>query len=395
MIPRKLLSIVALCTLPVFSAAGEWSGHLDAEVRWFTQDPFDQRQPESALSLAFAPEYYNEWNEGADSFAFKPFFRWDQRDSERTHFDLREMLWIHAGDGWELRAGVGKVFWGVTEALHLVDVINQTDLVENPDGEQKLGQPLLKLSLEREWGTLDLFMLPGFRERTYPGSHGRLRPQPVVETSDAEYESGAGQRHVDFALRWSRAIGDWDIGLAHFHGTGREPTLLPALKGTKVVLVPYYEIIDQTSLDLQATKDAWLWKLEALRRSGQGRTFAAATGGFEYTLYGIAGGDGDLGILLEYLWDERGSSATTPFQDDLFFGLRWSANDEQSTELLAGIVRDWSSDAALYSIEGSRRLGQAWKISLQARFWSDFPNSDPAYTLSRDDYLELTLQRYF
>ena len=29
-------------------------------------------------------------------------------------------------------AGIDKVFWGVTEALHLVDMMNQTDLLEKP-----------------------------------------------------------------------------------------------------------------------------------------------------------------------------------------------------------------------------------------------------------------------
>ena len=40
---------------------------------------------------------------------------------------------------WSLSIGLGKVFWGVTEFNHLVDVINQTDLVEGIDGEAKLG----------------------------------------------------------------------------------------------------------------------------------------------------------------------------------------------------------------------------------------------------------------
>lgn len=56
---------------------------------------------------------------------------------------------------------------GVGGPVHLVDIINQSDLVENPDGEDKLEKPLVKLTSGLPWraGTLNLFMLPYFRER--------------------------------------------------------------------------------------------------------------------------------------------------------------------------------------------------------------------------------------
>ncbi len=111
-----------------------------------------------------------------------------------------------------MRAGIGKVFWGVTEALHLVDIINQTDLVENPDGEQKLGQPLLKFSLERDWGILDFYALPGFRERTFPGEAGRLRTHPRVDTDLASYASDAKSGTWILPYAGPTTSGDWDIG---------------------------------------------------------------------------------------------------------------------------------------------------------------------------------------
>ena len=52
----------------------------------------------------------------------------------------------------KFRVGVGKVFWGVTESQHLVDIINQTDLVENIDTEDKLGQPMLETTWLQNWG---------------------------------------------------------------------------------------------------------------------------------------------------------------------------------------------------------------------------------------------------
>ncbi len=386
-------------SLAVWSLAAwswEWSGNLAVEGRTFFQAPLDPRQYDQDGSISIEPELAHEWNQGRDTLVFRPFGRLDARDHERSHWDIRELQWIHAGDGWESRVGIGKVYWGVTEAWHLVDIINQTDLVENPDGEQKLGQPMVKLSLERDWGTLDLFVLPGFRERTFPGEKGRLRTHPPVDTGLTTYQAGAGRRHVDWALRWSNYIGEWDMGLALFRGTSRDPILQPRLtRDGRLVLAPFYPLIDQASLDLQATLGEWLWKLEVLYRHSDYEHYWAWTGGFEYTWVGIADSAADLGLLGEVLFDQRGDESATPFNHDLFLGARWTANDEQSSELLAGFIIDWQNGSTLFNLEGSRRLGEAWKLSVQLRAWLGVDPKDLQHPLHRDDYLQVELARYF
>jgi hypothetical protein len=372
-------------------ARGEWRvrGYVGAEARGFLQSAQFPQQKGSGLSLVAEPEFFRVWQD--DSLSFRPFVRWDQHDSRRTHADVRELLWTHAGDGWELAAGVGKVFWGVTEAYHLVDIINQTDLVENPDGEQKLGQQMIKVASENDWGTVSLFALPGFRERTYPGVNGRLRPGMVVDTDNPVYLDDRTRWNWDWALRWSHYIDDLDIALAHFHGTGREPTLVP----NGGLLTPVYERIDQTSLEAQFTRGDWLWKFEGLRRSGQGTPFWASTAGFEYTLVGVADSAADLGLLTEVMYDSRGNAATTPFNRDVFLGLRWTANDVSGSELLVGVITDWDSSAKVFNLEASRRFGQNWKLQVQARGWFDIPATDPLAGYQDDDYIETTLFRYF
>ena len=129
--------------------------------------------------------------------------------------------------------------------------------------------------------------------------------------------------------------------------------------------------------------------------SGQGGTFVAATGGFEYTFYGIFEGSADLGALFEVMWDERGGDATTPFNRDLFVGLRWVANDVDGTEVLAGVINDWDNGSRLFNLEASRRLGNDWKLGVQARLWDNIDDEDPTYGLRQDDYLEIKLTRFF
>ena len=323
------------------------------------------------------------------------------------------MSWIHAASDWELLAGISKVYWGVLEAAHLVDIINQTDLVVNLDTEDKLGQPMLNLALIRDWGVLDFFVLPGFRERTFPSKDGRPRFGIPVDTDHPLYESGAEDLHTDVALRWSHTLGEFDIGLAHFAGTSREPRFVvrPAAidPATRTVskITPLYEIINQTSIDLQAIYGSWLWKLEALTRSGQGKRINSAAGGFEYTFVGVRESLIDIGVIVEYLYDNRedqldpgkvltGKAFTlSPFQSDLVLGGRFTLNDAQSSELLASVIIDLEGGGQAYNLEASRRFGDDWKLSLEARGVSNTPDDTTQSSFEDDARLRLEVARYF
>ncbi len=371
------------------------SGYAELEVRAFPRKAaFSNQHGAGAVSGAVEPELYHAWSNDKQSATLKTFLRVDQHDPERTHFDIREAYWETAQRAWELRLGIRKVFWGVIESQHLVDIINQTDLVENPDGEDRLGQPMANLALISDWGTLDLFLLTGFRERTFPGDGGRLRTELIVDTAHPSYESPHGPRRIDMAARWSRAVGGWDLGLSHFSGTSREPRGLSAMTAAGPVLIPRYDVIDQSGLDAQWTISDWLCKLEVINRSGQDKRFAALTAGFEYTLTGLFG-PADMGLLAEYLYDERGKSGPSATDNDVFAALRLSFNDAQSAELLAGIVQDLDTNARFFNVEGSRRFGEHWKLEVEGRAFAGAPPSDPFYGLRKDSYLQTRIAFYF
>ncbi len=387
---------------PAQSEPGEWAGFWGLELRAFESESVSG-QEDQVGSLILEPEYFRQWNDGRDRLVVRPFARLDSEDDERSHFDIRELYWQRLGKRWQLDVGFRKVFWGVTESVHLVDIVNQADGVEDPDGEDKVGQPMVHLGLTKPWGRLDLYLLTGFRERTFPGADGRLRPPIKVDVDAARYESGAEEGHIDLALRWSRVLGDVDLGVSYFRGTSREPLLLPETRGEALVLTPFYAQIDQLGIDVQATLDAWLWKLEAVSRwSGEPDDptpgfgdYLAAAAGFEYTFFDLRGSGLDVGLLLEYLWDERREQATTAFEDDIFVGARLAWNDVQSTELLVGAAFDVDSDAAFISVEGSRRLGERYELELRLRAFVNPEPDDPLSAFAEDDYLQLSLKRYF
>jgi hypothetical protein len=385
--------------LPLIANAYEYSrsGFAAGELRGFVDDArFPHQFDGLQTSLILQPEFTWLADSGADQYSFIPFARLDNQDSRRTHADIREAYWRRVRGAWEVLAGINRVFWGVAESRHLVDIINQTDLIEDLDGEDKLGQPMLKVSSQRDWGTLDLYLLPWFRERTFPGKHGRLR-FPLVTDGDADYQSSSDQHHLDVALRYSHYLGDWDFGVYYFKGTGREPRLVPNADASR--LIPYYDLIDQVGADVQLTRGAWLWKFEGLWRAQHGQHYGAMVAGFEYTLYQILATDADLGLLLEYSWDGRDSDpAKQPpvlLDDDLFFGARLTLNDVQDSALLAGVVIDRDSQASQLSIEAERRLDSHWKAEVESRWFLNSGGNDVASAFRDDSYVTLRLARYF
>ena len=248
------------------------------------------------------------------------------------------------------------------------------------------------VSLIKHWP----FILPFFRERTFPGEEGRLRFALPVDVDHPIYESTDEEQHVDFAARWSHNVGVWDLGVSYFRGTSRDPRFLPGVNSQlQPVLVPFYEQISQPGFDAQATLDSWLWKLETIRRSGQGEAYYAATGGLEYTFYGVFDSVADVGLVMEYLWDDRGSRALTPFEDDLFMGLRLTLNDAQSTEALIGVIQDMDDDEHVLSIEASRRIGSQWKLLVEARSYRNTIPNSLLHSLRHDDYLQFDLEYHF
>ena len=392
-----LLAIVALLVaLPGVTWGGDASvsGYVAGEIRLFPDKPllpgqFETSQP----SFLASPEFRYRTDDGQDQFTLIPFLRIDGRDGNRTHFDLREAYWLRRGKGWDMIVGLNKVFWGVTESRHLVDVINQTDFVEDIDEEDKLGQPMVNVNFQREWGTVSLFLLPGFRERTFANSDGRPRFPLPIDTDKAVYESSQGRGHVDFAARYSHFFGDWDVGVSYFRGTGREPRLVP--NPSRDRLVPHYDLINQGGLDVQYTKDAWLFKFEGIAREGHGDTFGALVGGFEYTLYQVAG-VADLGLLFEYQYDGR--DETAPFtlaDDDVFFGARYALNDSKDTSILGGAIIDRETRSTAWLVEAERRISTHLKFEFEARLFTNTKPADPLYFFRNDSFLVTRLSYFF
>ncbi|MFK8075468.1 MAG: hypothetical protein AB8B84_02695 [Granulosicoccus sp.] len=395
---RKLGATISLLALTLSSVGAqaevETRGNVSLQLQAFPNDSaHEEATQDSNFSLSSEIEIYAPVGENG-SLTATPFIRIDENDNERSRIDMREFIYSHYGDDWELNVGVGKVFWGVAESSNIVDVINQNDLVENDGSSAKLGQPMANLLLIRDWGDIDLYILPGFRERTFPGISGRPRPGVVVDTNNAQFESSEREKHVDFAGRIGMVFDEWDVGAHLFHGTARDP--LFRINSASNSVVPFYYQYTQLGFDIQATLESWLLKAELTYSSGDEiDDHSSIVSGFEYSFYDIKESGVDLGIVAEWMYDERGEDSTDAFQNDLLIGLRLALNDEQSLEGLLGIITDLDEGGQLITLEASRRFGSSLKGSLQMTVFEGVEN-DPAFAgFADEDNLQVELSYFF
>ncbi len=419
-------SIFALSLLSNVAQAYE----LKSELRFESTNFFEQgAQQQSQFTGSIAAQVeVNKALTNSQQLQLRVFGRIDEQDNHRSGLDVREALWTYAQQSWQVRAGVGQVFWGTTEAQHLVDIVNQTDYLASLDGDVKLGQPLVNVSWEQNQHLVDFYVLPYFRERPFAGADGRLR-LPYVIDSETSYESGAKRQHLDVAFRYQFNQQNLRIGLSGFSGTSREPILSPVVDPSQFsymatpfgVVVPtgfvgnykpylqaYYPIIQQLGIDAQYIIGDCLLKLEAIDRHGFSQRYQGIDTGLEYTQVRAFDSNVDIGWLAEYLYDSRNNTATTSFEHDVFVGWRFAFNDASSSELLTGVISDIHSHEQAWKVKGSTRLNDSSKISIEGRFFhtkqdvpspfsalSTQPSDEKLYPLADDSFLRAEFSYYF
>lgn len=437
------------------SQAGGFEASFTPEFTWYaveTGEPETDYRSNTSAALTAG----GSWSSRYHILDVELFAREDEQDPNRSHNDVREALLTLVAGNFELQAGVGRVFWGVTEAAHVVDVINQDDYIENVDGEDKLGQPMAALKWYSPIGDFSAYVLPRFRERVFASETGRPQLPLDVQEEDAQFESPDAVKNTDYAFRWKGYLGALDFGFSWFEGTARDPRLVPcyrsgasranadgsssdtpncdlnsgipnqppalfvllndtfALLGlaqnsqeqaseieqeiiSEISLVPHYDLMKQYGLDMQFTVGGTALKLEAVRRTQLEQDFWIGDVGIEHTVNSIFNTDIDASLVVEYLYDERGEDERfiSVFDDDVFVGSRIGFNNASDTQFLGGVIIDRNHGSRLFSVEASSRLNDSMLLSVEGRFISNAGENDPIKFSEDEDTVRVQLNCYF
>ena len=391
----KIIVLFAMISSSALASDFSFTPSITSEFRYFPESPaYDGQLEYFQPSIYFSGE--GRWisKDRKKRLQFEPFLRVDVQDDERSHFDIRELNYSQRFSNFDFLIGNAQIFWGVAESRNVVDVINQFDEVENSDETDKLGQPLIRFGKFTDIGRFEVYYLPYFRERTFPGGDGRQRGPLTVDLDNAEYDEGREEWAGDFALRYQHQIDQFDIGVHVFTGTARAPFL--KLNGEGTSHIPIYQKLTQGGVDIQRTWDAWLLKLEVVIADQSGDNFISNVLGLEYTFFDFSNSGIDIGILFEGLYDNRdeNKTASTLFENDIFVGARFTWNDFQESELLLGAIIDWKTGSMFSSIEYERRIGENMKFEVEAQYFLA-QDSEPLAQFERDSNLTLRLTRYY
>ena len=383
---------LSLLTIHKNSFALEYKsyGYIQPEFSYFIDGKGKHDQSADKPSIFSQGTFIVYFQNDAAKITMKAVGRYDDKDNKRTYFDLQKFKYEYFLDNATLSVGNDIIFWGVNESFHVVDIVNQSNIAENLAGTKKLGQPMLTLSIYEEIGDISIYIMPYFRERIFPGSNGRPRYASEIDENSVTFESSKKEKKVDFAIRFSKVIDDFDIGISHFRGNARDPELV--VNQSTLKLDPYYPILSQTSIDIQATKESWLYKLEALIGKIESENHIRTGGGIEYTFYGINDTAQDLGIVAEYLFDDRSNN---PFNNEAAFAIRWNKNDINSTAILAGAYLDLRGDSNRFFCEYEKRLKDDVKLFLDASINGHINSKDFTYAFNDDSNLTIKIAKYF
>ncbi len=104
----------------------------------------------------------------------------------------------------------------------------------------------------------------------------------------------------------------------------------------------------------------------------------------------------DIGVLYEWLYDDRGVAAGSGLDNASFGGTRIALNDADSTELLlGGFIDHQTGELSNAFLESSRRINENWKGTLEAGIFANPKPGSFLAQLNRDDYLQFRLSYFW
>ena len=380
-------------------------GSIGIESYYYPED-VETEQKHGNVSVFTQAENYLDINENLYGI-ITPFARLDSNDSNRNRFDLVDGYLSYNDGPMTLNVGMRKISWSVTESVNLIphqviDIINQRDVAGDTSGKDKFGTLMINPVYQSDTLLIEGFVLPYFRERTYPSLEAREHPfQAAFDlTNDGLFTDTDDERRLSWAVRLEAVMASTNVALIHYNGYALQPLFEFNATGTQ--LNKLYYLVNMTGITVQSSLNKWLFKTETayfdtgLNPSGFNLpdNYISSVTGVEYTFIRPRE-TADISVFAEWLYDERDDGLDgVQFQNDLFFGARWQSNDLNSSELVAGIVKDLDESALVTHIEYQSRFNEKFRLNVVLRFFTA-GTENPLYAIRKDDFINTKFQYYF
>ena len=446
-IPAQVLAMLLALGTPAV-ADPSISAQIDTGLRYYLEDGLYQGQSSAGAYpfLGLGIEASTSLGPGDLIFGVNALI---DEALDRSFVNIEKAYYTQQFDGWDLVLGYNVEDWGVSAGRTIVNVLNSRDRTGRIGSGSLIGTPMVNANFFTEVGTFSAYALFGKVRENFGGDGTRQRAFLPVDSDFAAYENDDS---VDFALRFSNAysfgVGSLDLSAHLFRGTSREGLALPGCVATTAImtdaicaqinrsvvnnfaaggtqpltptgmtsyvngllgpvvaadytansagLLPYYQEISQIGLSAVYANGNTQLRFEGFYRETEHEEYAAAIIGGDHTFYDVASLNGDLVAALEYHYDDRSARQNGAiFDDDIFLGLSYLGSDAAGTEMSLGVFHDLETNAQLLTLGFSRRIGDRFRISLDASHVRASGTRDPLSAIDNDSFFELTLSTFF
>ncbi len=388
---KKSIVCLSIATT-LFATSVEYKGNLGFDYDYFSHDLENKR--DDALAITGEIEVKKEIGEGDFKVKLKGIF--DKDDHTRRYVNFQELYYKYNFENSELLIGKNTLFWGALEVYNLVDVFNTKDILDDPfDYDKKLGA--WNISWTRFFENSELSFILKLKQE----NQKMQAEDSVFYFLPYSYNSHLLKEYKNrpsFFVKYSGSGEEIPIDYALIYEAGYDNQRYFVYENAKLRQKAYWvnKILSYATWVHEDT----IYKAEAsyaISDDVKVSDYLHTGIGLEHTLYGIVEKK-DLGLLLEYYHYEQFNHTkfTTKqlgqlFENDIYFGGRFSFNDTASSEILAGVDFDLDESEKIYFIKYDTRVLDKVKVEVQYQHLSPAKES----LFSKIDHAKVALSYYF
>lgn len=293
----------------------------------------------------------------------------DTSEKQRDYIDINELYLLRSFKAFDLYLGKKIIFLGSLEAHNIVDIFNRQNYKKDMLSDYKTGAFLSGINYYFEDDSRLNIYIKGFEE-DIEFSDKNSPYYPFGKNGyDKELLFANGSESPSVLTTYLKTYDEditADISYGFFYGYDNQ--LLYKNKGNDYRTMLFQSmklftydtfVIDSTLFKIEASytkiKNDGGFKLEDFYELGFGG---------EYTFEQIIKTH-NLGLIAEFY---KSDSGLTSMQSDLFFALRYSLNDMDSSEFLAGIVKDTQNSERSIYFKYEGRISDTLKASTDLRY---------------------------
>jgi len=293
----------------------------------------------------------------------------DLEEEQRDYFRFRELYFTYAFENADFYLGKRILFFGSLEAHNLVNILNPQNYQRDFLSDYKEGAYVGGLSYYFEDESKINLLLKGFEQKVrFPS---RNSPYYIFGQNSYDDTLHFTTKHQkpSFLGVYSKTYDSLisaDVAYGIFYGFDNNIIYEKKADKYRPFLFRSLKFFTYDTLVL----DAILLKFEAsytkIKNDAQLNlsNFYETGVGIEYTIERIYQNH-NLGFIAEYY---KSDSLFSTFDNDVFFALRYSLNDKDSSEFLGGIIKDLNANEISAYLKYSGRLTDTLNVSADIRY---------------------------